>query len=403
MRNRCSPRTKLLLYAAIVQLGARLAHAETSIIPLPEVIVDPNEGVTVGVLPVILNAAEDKTIRAIIAPDVRYNDITGIYPTFRYLGYPDPQQHYTITAGKGVERGEDAEGEYSGQHLVDGWLNVYAKIQHEQDPFERFFGIGNNTTSSDESNYTSTTDAGQAVSGVNLPIHLEASLQVRAGHVHVGQGGVTSVTQLRSPESGYADINGAQGATIVGPRFGVAYDTRDAPDIPTEGIRLDGGVEIIDKAFGSSTSFMKYGSEAEGYIPLCRDKQYVVALHSALDYLQNSDAAPFFELNSIGGIHSLRSHGSHRFTDNHRFLFQGELRSNVYEREIFGVHAHLEVAPFIDAARVFDSSRDFPLQGLHTAGGVGLRAVVVPQVVAYVDLGTDGTGLAAFTGINYPF
>jgi len=75
----------------------------------------------------------------------------------------------------------------------------------------------------------------------------------------------------------------------------------------------------------------------------------------------------------------------------------------VYEREIFGVHAHLEVAPFIDAARVFDSSRDFPLQGLHTAGGVGLRAVVVPQVVAYVDLGTDGTGLAAFTGINYPF
>ena len=133
------------------------------------------------------------------------------------------------------------------------------------------------------------------------------------------------------------------------------------------------------------------------------DKRFIVALHSALDYVQHGDQAPFYELNSIGGIHSLRGFGSHRFTDNNRFVFQGELRSNVYEREIFGVRAHLEVAPFLDAGQVFHSSREFPLEDLHVVGGCGFRAVVVPQVVAYVDVGTAGGSPAAFTGIDYPF
>ena len=159
----------------------------------------------------------------------------------------------------------------------------------------------------------------------------------------------------------------------------------------------------MTRALGSSSSFANYGIEAKAYVPLRSDKRIILALHSALDYMQDGDQAPFFELNSIGGIHSLRAFGSHRFTDNDRFVFQGELRNNVYDREIFGVQAHLEVAPFLDAGQVFHSSREFPLEDLHVAGGCGFRVVVVPQVVAYIDVGTAGGGPAAFTGIDYPF
>jgi hypothetical protein len=43
------------------------------------------------------------------------------------------------------------------------------------------------------------------------------------------------------------------------------------------------------------------------------------------------------------------------------------------------------------------------LEDLHIVGGLGFRAVVVPQVVAYVDFGSSGGAPAAFTGIDYPF
>ena len=52
---------------------------------------------------------------------------------------------------------------------------------------------------------------------------------------------------------------------------------------------------------------------------------------------------------------------------------------------------------------MFNSSREFPLEDLHVVGGLGFRAVVVPQVVAYVDFGSSGGAPAAFTGIDYPF
>jgi hypothetical protein len=391
------------LCTAAILAACSAVTAQTTVIPVPEIIVDPNEGTTVGFLPVVLFANEEKSVRSIIAPDVRYNDSFGVYPTVRFFGYPDPKRKYYLIGGKGTERGEQFEADFKGQDLFNGWLDLWANGRHEQDPFERFFGFGNHTPDSNEANFTSNTEAVTVFTGIDLPASLQGSLQTRVRHVRVSRGGVTHLPQVRDPSSGFSDTNGVDGATIVGERFGVAYDTRDAPDIPTRGFFMNTGVEVIDKAIGSSSSFIKYGLEAKGFVPLRPDNKYIVALHGALDYLQDGDDAPFYERNSVGGIHSLRAFGSHRFTDNHRFVLQAELRSNVYEREIFGVRAHLEVAPFLDAAKVFRSSREFPLEDLHLVGGLGVRAVVVPQVVAYVDFGSSGGGPAAFTGIDYPF
>ncbi len=382
------------------------ARADSTLIPLPEIIVDPNEGTTVGVLPVVLISNEAKSVQSIFAPDVRYNESFGIFPTLRYFGYPDPKRKFYLIGGKGTEAGEIAEGDFKGEDLLDGWLNLWSNGKHEQDPFERFFGFGNHTPSSNESNYASTTESALVFAGINLPaaLHpLQGSLQTRIRHYRVGTGAVSHLPQVRDPASGFSDVKGIDGATIVGERFGLAYDSRDAIDIPTEGIFLNSGVEVIDKAIGSSNSFIKYGLEAKGFVPLRADKKYIVALHGALDYIQHGHNAPFYELSSVGGIHSLRAYGTNRFTDNHRFVLQSELRSNVYEREVFGVRAHLEVAPFVDLASVFNSSHEIPVEDLHPVGGVGFRAVVVPQVVAYIDVGTSGSGPTAFTGIDYPF
>jgi hypothetical protein len=52
---------------------------------------------------------------------------------------------------------------------------------------------------------------------------------------------------------------------------------------------------------------------------------------------------------------------------------------------------------------VFARTSTFPLQQLHTVGGVGFRGIARPFVVGYVDIGYGSEGVAVFTGINYPF
>ena len=190
MRWLCSRhRCVLLGVGCLVAVVVRClpARAEPQFIPIPEIIVDPNEGTTVGILPVILMSNESKSVSSIIAPDVRYNDTFGVYPTFRYFGYPDPQTRFSIIAGKGTKSAEDVELGYSGLDLFDGWLDVDAHAQREQDPFERFYGFGNNTPSGNQTNYGSTTNGGSVFAGLNFYASLQASLQARLREVHIGR------------------------------------------------------------------------------------------------------------------------------------------------------------------------------------------------------------------------
>jgi outer membrane protein assembly factor BamA len=377
-----------------------------TLVPVPEVTTDPNEGVTVGVLPVVLISNDQQQLRSIVAPDVRYNDITGVYPSLRFFDYPTPKQKLLLQGGKATKIGEYFEAMYSGEDLLDGWLDARVQALHENDPFERFFGFGNETTQSAETNYTSDTGGLSGSIGLNLPYHLQATTRTRWRVVRLRKGGIDSITQLVGDPQ-YAQTPGIDGATVVGQRFGLRYDTRDFSDIPTEGIMTDGGIEVIDKALGSSASYVKYGLEGRSFLPLKRDKQFVLATQAVLDYIQGGDRAPFYDRSALGGMRSFRGAGSNRYIDNNRCFLRSELRSNVWQPafllERFKVHGHIELAPFFELGRVFNSSRTFPLQDPHVAGGLGFRAVIAPQVVAYVDFASTGGGPSVFTGVDYPF
>ncbi|HUI26360.1 MAG TPA: BamA/TamA family outer membrane protein, partial [Candidatus Kryptonia bacterium] len=402
------------LLAAMVWLPAAPVTAQgflnlgknATIIPLPEIITDPNEGTTFGFLPVILVTDDDQSIRRIIAPDVRFNDITGVYPMFRLFEYPSENQKLLLQAGKATKIGEYFEALYSGERLFRGWLDLNFRAFHENDPFERFFGFGNDTVDGSETNYTGDTTIVVGAVGLNLPYHLQAGTQIRVRDEHVRRGGVNSVAQLVDNPT-LTGTPGIEPATIVGQRFGFRYDTRDAYVVPTEGSLADGGIEVVDEALGSSASYVKYSLEGRSFQSLRRDKTFILAFQGVLDYVQGGDRAPFYERSRLGGVSSLRAFGSNRFVDNHRCFLRVELRTNVWEPAFlpqqFNVRGHLELAPFLEMGRVFNSSRTFPLSDPHVDGGVGLRAVVAPQVVAYVDFGTSGSGPSVFTGVDYPF
>src|SRR5207253_3502659 len=130
--------TALALGAALLRPGA--AHAATSFIPIPEIITDPNEGNTFGLLGVVLFLDEKDEIKYMLAPDLRYNETKGVFPTFRFFGYPTPERRYSIVAGKSTTKDEDYELEYTDRTFWDGRAFLLASFLREKDSTERYFG-----------------------------------------------------------------------------------------------------------------------------------------------------------------------------------------------------------------------------------------------------------------------
>jgi hemolysin activation/secretion protein len=126
--------------------------------------------------------------------------------------------------------------------------------------------------------------------------------------------------------------------------------------------------------------------------------------------LLTSDRVPFWALSSVGGGDSaiggnqpLRGYGEGRYYDRDYFSSTIEIRHRVLDFDAISTHVEIEVTPFVDLGRVFARNGTFPLEQLHQVYGIGFRGIARPSVVGYVDIGYGGSGVAAFTGIAYPF
>ncbi|MEA2624104.1 MAG: hypothetical protein QOD06_149 [Candidatus Binatota bacterium] len=388
---------------AAVLLGAALsaaipALAGISVIPLPEILTDPNEGNTYGFLPVVLLLDPQGRIEHIIASDVRYNEITGVYPAFRLFGYPTIDLKYYLTLRKSQNIDEDYIGEYEHRNLFGGLVDVLSNVTFFRDSRLRFYGFGNDTDDETETNYTQRKFSFLLRLAYRFLPEWQIAWQARVEDVGIADGGVD---KLPFTAELFPMTKGLEGSRIHGERVIFAYDDRDSPTITTRGTYGAGYFELVDEALGSSTSFVKYGFEVREFVPL--HERVVLALHGVLDYTGGADRAPFYELNSIGGKKSLRGFGTDRFVDAHRFFSSVELRTMAFRRELFGVVPELEVAPFADVGQVFSDAASVPFDDLHPVAGVGFRGVVRPQVVGFVDLGFGTDGPAVFTGLDYPF
>ncbi len=188
----------------------------------------------------------------------------------------------------------------------------------------------------------------------------------------------------------------------------LTYDTRDSPVIPQSGARYLVYAGFVSRACDELGLLHLLGLQAQHYWALSSD--VTLAWHAAARYMPSAAEAPFWALSSLGGDRSvtderepLRSAGADRYIDRNLFASGAELRTRVAGFEAFGTHVGLELAPFVDAGRVFANLGTNPLRHLHTAAGLGVRGVASPYVVGYVDVGTGDGRPAVFSGINYPF
>jgi outer membrane protein assembly factor BamA len=402
-----------LILALVATLGpGRIARGDWSFIPIPEIITDPNEGNTFGFLGVVLILDEKDEIKYMLAPDVRYNETKGVYPTVRWFGYPTPLRRYSVVLGKSTTKDEDYELEFSDRSYWEGRAFVIASFIHDKDSTERFYGFGNDSLEERESNYTSDETAALVSPGVWLlpNANLSYRMLVRRFGVQTGQVAergdcpdgredrICLIQERRFPGR-QPDLD-----TTVhwAHQVALTYDSRDEIDIPTRGALALMYLEAADELLGSSTSYVKFGTEWRDFIPLRRGNP-ILALRALLDYTSGDRDTPFWAQSSLGGRRTLRGFGSDRFIDFNRSLASAELRTRVWQRRMFGVKAELELAPFVETGQVFRKVLESPVSDLHFVYGLGFRGVVRPQIVGFVDIGVGAEGSAIFTGINYPF
>jgi len=375
------------------------------LIPVPEVATDPNGGVTYGILPVWLFTDNKHEISGILAPDINANSTLGPGGNFRYLAYPSADtQWYTVAgAQETIARKVDLDYQTGREHK--NWWSFEGRFFFERDPTERFYGSGNNSHQGNQTNYTTEQLYGEAIAAVNLSEKVQVSLMERPRYVRIQTGGFTSVPDIHALFPNQKGING--GSEVLSQGM-IQYDSRDSVDIPRSGTlgRLYYGV--ADRRFGSSVSYNRFGGELRQYYTV--GQRITFAGHIFNEYEPAGNEMPFWSQARLGGEDSLltdqetlRGYGVGRYIDNNLFVMNLEMRTRVWERDVFGTHGILELAPFAEAGRVAHQMGYDPFTDLHPVGGIGFRGIAEPFVVGYVDLGWGGEGAAIFSGINYPF
>lgn len=376
------------------------------IIPVPEIATDPNSGVTVGILPVLLATNGQHEITAIVAPDINTNTALGPGGTFRYLAYPSEDTQWYFTAGMQEKIAQQVDFEYKTGLTRENWWSFTARFKYERDPTDRFYGVGNNSRLGNETNYTEEQVYGRATFGINFTPSLQLSYTLKPRYVRISDGAYTSVPTISQL---FPDQKGINGGTSVLNTLMFSYDTRDSVEIPRSGSLFRVFAGIADRSFLSSVSYTRLGAEMRHYDPL--SSKITLASHLFLEYQPAGNELPFWSMADLGGESTsiwgnqmtLRGYGSGRFVDNNVALGNVEMRTRVYNMNIFGTHGILELAPFLDIGRVAHNLDFNPFSGLHPVGGIGFRGIAAPSVVGYVDVGYGGEGVAIFTGINYPF
>jgi outer membrane protein assembly factor BamA len=309
--------------------------------------------------------------------------------------------------GGGKERVErEFDGEYVVGRTREGLWTLNLSAIYDRSGTPRFWGQGNNTRPSAETNYTETQGYIQAQLGWNLTHYLQLALMSRPRVVDVTKGTLTGLVPITRR---YAGLLGLGTNDEFLNRLLLTFDTRNDLTVPTRGaeVVIYGGMSSRRAIFNDSL-YSEAGIDARDFVPLTTST--VLALHSALRYLPSYHKLPFWAYSFIGGDQSiiggdqpLRGYGQGRWSDPNSFSSSAEVRQIVGSINPSSTHIDIELAPFVDLGRVFLRPSTNALTHLHDAYGLGFRGIARPFIVGYVDAGYGSEGVAAFTGINYEF
>ena len=378
-----------------------------SLVPLPAFQYNRNEGSWIGALVPIFRANAKGQIEDIYAPLYLHNDLIGETFTFNYFGYRNATQQYHVILSHATKVERTVDLSYKDTGFDDGRYIVALQANSGKSAFNRFYGFGNNSVQSAESNYTLGDTNLIATGGIHLTDTLSLIGTERYRKVSIENG---VVSRLPQTPTAFPNAPGIDGADLWGQSLNFAYDTRDNQLTPLKGTYATAqGESDQNYKKDNRDQWWRTTTEVRNYQPHDDDKAVFVS-HAMFDYLAIDkkglvrQGVPFYERPTLGGENTLRGFGDGRFTSSFSILFNVEERVTVVERSIMGNNIELSVAPFLDVGRV---GKTFGFNGavknMQFNPGVGVRMVARPNIAARLDVGYGRDGANVFVGLDYPF
>ncbi|MBI2193917.1 MAG: BamA/TamA family outer membrane protein [Planctomycetes bacterium] len=374
------------------------AESKVSFLPVPDFDIDPDEGLTYGVLPVWIIKNEEGVAQRLYAPSLNYNDLAGLTGTFRLFDYPAKEAERKIISSVSQHNNRRFLFDYVDRELLGSMFLLGGRAEYSRDGFVRFFGLGPDTEESAESNYSRDELSLEVATGFQIIPRTRLELRERFRRVKLGEGLVKEVEDARRAFAGTSGIGGGQ---VWSHQLSLVFDGRDSVNLPSRGLYAAGAFSAARNVAFGHVDYERYALDIRYFVSWL-DGRSITALRGLLEGIQG-DEIPFFELPALGGDLTLRGFGEDRFIDEVRVLVSFEQRCLIAKRRVFGIDAEFEIAPFLDLGNVGSNVGNLEMNKLKPVAGVGLRALTRPDILGRLDLGFGEEGLQAFISLGYSF
>ena len=387
------------LLAGTTTVCINLAVADTQVFPIPSASTSKNDGNDAGLIVPILITDPDGELRYLLAPMIIKNSIVGTRGTFNLFRYDTGgrQMQFIGSFTERIER--KLVFNYVDPAFSEGRYFLNFGGSFFKNATSRFFGLGQTTIESDQTNYTAREARANWRFGVYANEVTQIAVGQRVRQVSLQRG----ATDLPFTGDRFPTVDGVQGETIiVGHRATFYYDTRNNLFSPTDGMAVTAYAELNQNVRNSTNPlYSHYELEVKKLFP-SESKRAILVIRADLQATLGREV-PFFEQSSLGGQNNLRGYGVDRFIDKNLIAASIEERIHVARAKVAGVAADFEVAPFLDTGQVFNSFKDVSFRDYRMTPGIGFRGIVRPNVVGRIDYGWSKEGGAIFAGLDFPY
>ena len=375
------------------------AGAGVEYFPIPAVSTSKNDGNDAGLIVPILKTDPDGELKYILAPMLIHNSIVGMRGAINLFQYePGGREiRLIVSAAEKIER--RLTFSYTDPAFSQGRYSLNFGASFFKNATARFFGLGEATSESGETNYT----AREGRANWRFGVHVNEVTQIAVGQRFRQVSLQRGATELPFTGDQFGGVDGVQGETfILGHRATFFYDTRNNLVSPTDGMAVTAYAEVNQNIRnGDHPIYSRYELEMKKLFP-SESKRAILIVRANLQATIGTQV-PFFEQSSLGGQNNLRGFGVDRFIDKHLLAFSIEQRIHLVRTRIAGTTADFEIAPFLDTGQVFNDYKDVTFTNYRMTPGIGFRGIVRPNVVGRVDYGYSREGGAIFAGLDFPY
>ena len=389
----------LVFLTANVAMLLDYARADVQYFPIPAVSTSKNDGNDVGLIVPILKTDPDGELKYILAPMLIHNSIVGMRGAINLFQYEPGGREIRLIVSVAEKIERRVVFSYADPAFSQGRYSLNFSASFFKNATARFYGIGEATSESEQTNYTAREGRANWQFGVHVNEVTQISVGQRFRQVSLQRG----ATDLPFTGEQFPSVDGVQGETLIfGNRATFHYDTRNNLVSPTDGMAVKAYAEVNQNIHnGDHPVYSRYELEVKKLLP--SESKHAILIMRADLQATIGDQVPFFEQSSLGGQNNLRGYGIDRFIDKNLLSWSVEERIHMVRTKIAGVTADFEMAPFLDTGQVFNSFNDVSFKDYRMTPGIGFRAIVKPNVVGRVDYGYSQEGGAVFAGLDFPY